>query len=97
MIEPDDGTLLADGFENALMGFTSGRCPTCAVYDRAKCIEILMTRDGMSREDAEEFFMFNTEGAWMGERTPIYVILNEPDDPPAPRRRKRPGTRRSGP
>jgi len=41
------------------------------VYDRTKCIEIL-TED-MPREDAEEYFQFNVEGAWVGGGTPAYV------------------------
>jgi len=70
----DDEVLLADGFEEAFIG-TASRCtqgPT-AVYDRAKCIEILMLRDGMSEEDAEEFFEFNVIGAWVGDRTPLFL------------------------
>jgi hypothetical protein len=27
----------------------------------------------MDREDAEEFFEFNTIGAWMGDLTPVFV------------------------
>ena len=27
----------------------------------------------MTKEDAEEFFDFNVEGAYMGEKTPIWV------------------------
>jgi hypothetical protein len=43
------------------------------VYSRSKCIEVLITRDKMSKEEAEEFFDFNVEGAYMGEKTPIFV------------------------
>jgi hypothetical protein len=63
---------LADGFEDALVGYTSGfYC--LAVYDRAKCIDVLVKRDKMSYEDAEEFFMFNTERAYVGDHTPLFV------------------------
>lgn len=66
--------LLADGFEAALIG-TGERCgqPTIAVYDREKCIEVLEKRDGMTQEEANEFFEFNVVGAWVGEQTPIFV------------------------
>lgn len=66
--------LLADGFEDAYIGFVG---PGIAVYRRAKCIEILMERDGMTRDQAEEFFSFNTEGAHVGEFTPFYLSLPE--------------------
>ena len=70
----EEELLLADGFEAALIG-TGERCgqPTIAVYDREKCIELLMTRDGMTDEEAVEFFEFNVVGAWVGEQTPIFV------------------------
>ena len=66
--------LLADGFEAALIG-TGERCgqPTIAVYDREKCIEVLEKSDGMTQEEANEFFEFNVVGAWVGEQTPIFV------------------------
>ncbi len=45
------------------------------LLDRTKCIEILM-RD-MSREEAEEYFEFNTIGAWMGDGTPCFATLSK--------------------
>jgi hypothetical protein len=32
-----------------------------------------MERDGMSREDAEEYFDFNVAGAWVGEGMPVFL------------------------
>jgi len=62
--------LLADGYENALIGYDKqGR----AVYDAHKCIETLVHRDGMSSDEAEEFFEFNTLGAYVGENTPVFI------------------------
>jgi hypothetical protein len=72
---PDEELLSADGFENAVMGVYYERENGVykLVYSRARCIQILMQRDGMTYEEAEEFFDFNVEGAYMGEKTPIYV------------------------
>lgn len=68
--------LTADGFESAFIGMVQQFThPPLALYDRDKCLAILMRRDGMSAEDAEEFFSFNTEGAWMGEQTPMFAVL----------------------
>jgi hypothetical protein len=68
--------LLADGFEQALLGVARQACaPPLAVYDRARCIEILVERDGMDEEEAEEFFEFNVAGAYMGPGTPVFVEL----------------------
>tara|TARA_R110000822_G_scaffold82279_1_gene194736 strand:- start:47 stop:313 length:267 start_codon:yes stop_codon:yes gene_type:complete len=65
--------LTADGFDEAIIGVGS-RCgqPDIVVYSRDKAIEILM-RDGMSYDEAVEYFEFNVAGAWVGEETPIWV------------------------
>jgi hypothetical protein len=70
--------LLADGYEDAIVGIAE-RCgqPVLVVYDAAKCIQILMDRDGMSKEEAEEFFSFNTLGCWAGENSPLYLWRKE--------------------
>lgn len=77
----DDEILFADGFEDALIGYVS-RCssPITALYDRAKCIDILMERDGMTHEEAEEYFQYNVEGAWVGEYTPFLATILREDD-----------------
>jgi hypothetical protein len=72
----DEPILIADGFDEAIIGYSDswsgndGRCLK-AVYDRKKCIEILM-RD-MSEMEAEEYFEFNVAGAYVGPHTPLYV------------------------
>jgi hypothetical protein len=70
----NDGALLADGFEDAILGVAE-RCSMAplVVYDVGKCIDILMQRDGMTYDDALEFFEFNTLGAWFGEYTPLFL------------------------
>jgi hypothetical protein len=66
--------LLADGFDEAFIGVGSQFSnEPVAVYDRDKCIEVLMKRDEMTYEDAVEYFDFNVQGAWVGEKTPIFV------------------------
>ncbi len=66
--------LLADGFEDAIIGVAE-RCskPALVVYDAQQCCEILVERDGMTPRDAYEYFSFNTLGAWMGENTPLFL------------------------
>jgi len=70
----DADVLLADGFDAAFVGIgrRSSR-PDVAVYDVAKMVEVLTVRDGMTFEDAVEHLEFNVFGAWVGERTPIYL------------------------
>ena len=71
-INPD--ALLADGLEKAFVGYTVNHHHAhVAVYDIQKCIDILVERDGMTHEGAEEFLEFNTLGAYVGPNGPIYV------------------------
>ena len=66
--------LLADGFEKAFMGIAipNPNSEEVAVYDYYKCIEILKDRDGMTDEDAVEFFYYNVVGSYVGAFTPIF-------------------------
>lgn len=68
----DNDCLLADGYESALIGITEGSNPV-AVYDTDLCIQILIEEDDLTREDAMEHFYFNTVGAYVGEKTPLYI------------------------
>jgi hypothetical protein len=69
----DEEITLADGFEDAFLGVARQFGKPFAIYDREKCIDILVNRDGMSHEEAEEYFQFNVEGAWVGESTPAFL------------------------
>jgi hypothetical protein len=69
----DEEITLADGFEDAFLGIARQFGKPFALYDREKCIDILVNRDGMSDEEAEEYFQFNVEGAWVGENTPMFL------------------------
>jgi hypothetical protein len=68
-------TLVADGFDEAIIGIGRQFNKNLVIYDEDKCIQILMERDGMTDEEAIEFFEFNVVGAYVGEYTPIYVRL----------------------
>lgn len=62
---------LAD-YDDAIIGVAE-RCGMDPVVadDRTMVIDIL-ARD-MPREDAEEFFEFNTIGSWWGDVTPVFI------------------------
>jgi hypothetical protein len=74
LAEANPDALLADGLEAALVGYTvNHHHPHVAVYDIDKCVDVLVERDGMTAEEADEFLSFNTLGAYVGENGPIYV------------------------
>lgn len=66
---PDDTFLKADGFDDAIIGVWNGKL----AYSTKACIDIL-TKD-MSYEDAVEYFYYNVEGSYVGEKTPIFIDL----------------------
>lgn len=69
-----DGMLKADGLDNAIIGIaTRPGGPDVLAYDVSKIIQILVERDGMTPDEATEFFSFNIESAYMGEGTPTYL------------------------
>lgn len=73
MVGEIDDLLLAEGFDEALVGVASRGGVAVAVYDRAKCVEILARE--MTEEEAEEYFDFNVAGAYVGIKTPVYVDI----------------------
>lgn len=67
--------LCADGFDDAIVGIGERFTSVFVVYDFDKVIATLMTRDGMSHEDAMEWYEFNIVGAWVGDNTPCFLRL----------------------
>ena len=62
--------MFADGHDNALMGYSSdGK----AIYSADQIVQTLVERDGMTPDEAIEFFDFNIAGAFVGVYTPIYM------------------------
>ena len=69
----DPECLFADGWDDEIIGtaYSPGR-QILVVYDGDAIIEHMIKRDGMTYEEAEEYFSFNIEGAWVGDRTPVF-------------------------
>jgi len=67
---PDIEFLSADGFDDAIIGVSND---FKLVYSSTKCFEILMKSQNLTYDDAQEYYYFNVEGAYMGENTPIFV------------------------
>jgi hypothetical protein len=62
-------------YDQAIIGVMerAGGSPVIA-YDTQKILEIL--ERSMPIEDAQEFFEYNILGAYMGDRTPVYITQN---------------------
>lgn len=80
LLELEEDATFADGFDDAIIGLgVQYTKKPLVVYDRSQCIEILMQRDGMTYAEAEEYFCFNTDCAWVGEQTPMFLDRCEED------------------
>jgi hypothetical protein len=67
---PEDEFLIADGFDDAVIGVDSAS--SRLIYSCKKCLEILVEVEEMDPEDAIEHFQYNVAGAYVGEKTPIW-------------------------
>jgi hypothetical protein len=65
-----DNLLIADGFDDCIIGVNSEYRKV--IYSYSKCVDVLINRDKMTKEDAVEFMEFNVVSAYMGENTPIW-------------------------
>jgi hypothetical protein len=74
LAELNPEAFLLEGFGDALIGYTE-TLPNRAVYDAQKCIQILMDRDGVSLQDAQENFDFNCVFAHVGDNSPVIIHL----------------------
>ena len=68
--EHNPKALFADGFDESIMGYSSdGK----VVYSVDMIVGTLVNRDGMTPDEAIDYFNFNIECAYYGEYTPIYM------------------------
>lgn len=75
--------LLLDGFDDAIIGIAERiNLGPVAAYDVEKILEIMCTRDEMTYEDAYEYYEYNIKGAWMGDYTPVFVEVYNPEEYP---------------
>jgi hypothetical protein len=72
---PDHEVVLWDDLDDAFIGVVSVPGSTVhACYDEYRIAEILMTRDGMTDEEAAEYIDYNIRGAWVGDTTPVLLF-----------------------
>jgi len=67
---PDDEFLIADGFDDAIIGVDEENGKI--IYDIDEVINILII-DGMDVNEAIEFYEYNISGSFVGEKTPVFM------------------------
>jgi len=70
-----EGSVILDGLDDAIIGIVEefGNGPRI-LYSKDKILTILCERDGMSIEEAEEFYGYNIVGLYAGEQNAVFLI-----------------------
>lgn len=72
-IPEDESILMCDNLHDAFIGLIQTENHVIrAVYDADKVISVLV-RDGMTYEEALEFYEFNILGSYVGPATPLFL------------------------
>jgi hypothetical protein len=73
----DEEMMIMDGFDDCIIGvcerFGQERI---VAYDGDAVIDKLIS-NGMTSEEALEYFDFNQLGAWVGDRTPCFIFKQD--------------------
>lgn len=73
----DPGILLLDGLDEALVGVVlrHGQEPF-AIYSVDRIRDVLMRDEGLSCDEADEHIGHNVTDAWLGPRTPGFLVTD---------------------
>ena len=76
---PDEELLIADGFNEAIIGIATDFTEPRLIYSVRKCLDILtkefeeeLDTDDDPQTMAMEHFTYNVSGGYVGEKTPIW-------------------------
>lgn len=72
-----------EDYDPCIVGIARRFNDTVLVYSTKAILEMLTQKQGMTLGDAEEWFGYNTVGAWLGDTTPIFVCDDISDYPGA--------------
>ena len=72
LFDKDEYVILADGFEEAVMGVTIEK-PTRVVYDYWKCLDIIIKQDEDSGFDEAIDWLDDFIKEKLGDHSPLYI------------------------
>ena len=77
--EANEEMFFIDGFHDAIIGYVEkGATDTVALYDKVKCIHILMDQ-GMTEDEAVDFFYYNVLGTSHRNMPAFATFVSEGD------------------
>jgi hypothetical protein len=72
-----EGAVRLDGLDSAIIGITEEFGGNRRLlYGKTEILKILISRDGMTHSEAEEFYDYNILGLYAGEQNPIFLDLS---------------------
>jgi hypothetical protein len=71
--DPEAGIVSVDDFDDCCYGLAEFIDGQRLIYSKDAVIAKLMDRDGMTYEEAKEFFYYNIIGAYVGDNMPGYL------------------------
>jgi hypothetical protein len=79
--ENAEGAVILSDLDDAIIGVVEefGNGPRI-LYSTEKIIQILIDRDGMSEEEAVEYYDFNILGLFAGDQNPVFMVKNLNND-----------------
>ena len=78
--ELDPEILCADGYDEAIIGYSHVSGSFRAVYDMEKMVCVFMRTNDTTREEAVSYLQYNCWDSVAGERNPIYIDLITNED-----------------
>lgn len=68
-----EGAVILSDLDNAIIGIVEDFNGRRILYSKTKILNILMVRDGMTMDEAEEYYDYNILGLYAGDQNPVFL------------------------
>jgi len=71
-----EGSVILSDLDTAIIGIVEDFNGRRILYSKEKILNILMVRDGMTMDEAEEYYDYNILGLYAGDQNPVFLDVN---------------------
>jgi hypothetical protein len=71
-----EGAVILSDLDTAIIGIVEDFDGRRILYSKEKILNILMVRDGMTMDEAEEYYDYNILGLYAGDQNPVFLDVN---------------------
>ena len=68
-----EGAIILSDLDTAIIGIVEDFNGRRILYSKTKILNILMVRDGMTMDEAEEYYDYNILGLYAGDQNPVFL------------------------